>query len=70
MDLPETERTWVETGAQILRKKTGVWSAMRRIDFKQLRLLSANTLDNRRNCRHIHMFAVEADETNVYSARG
>jgi hypothetical protein len=55
MDLPETERRWVETGEQILQKKTSVWSAMRRIDFGQLRLLSANTLDIHRNCRHNHM---------------
>jgi len=33
---------------------------MRGIDFEQLRLLSANTLDNRRNCRHNHMLDGEA----------
>jgi len=33
---------------------------MRRIDFEQWRLLSANTLDNRRNCRHNQMLDREA----------
>jgi hypothetical protein len=45
-------------GACVGLAKRSATVMMRCIDFEQLRLLSANTLDNRRNCRHNHMLDV------------